>query len=195
MMEETTQRSAAESPSRWGGWLRDLLETILLALLIYLGINALTGRYQVLQVSMEPTLHEGQYLIVSRTSYWLDEPERGDIVVFRPPHAQPDEIPLIKRVIGLPGDHIEARDGRIWVNELVLNEPYTTGPVSYPGVWELNEDEYFVLGDNRNNSSDSHSWGPISRENLIGKAVFRYWPLNKFGPFPQPSFATSEVNP
>ncbi len=167
-----------------GPWVRDLLETLLLALLTFLVVNALTTRYEVLSVSMEPTLHEGQYLVVSKISYWFHEPERGDITVFQPPNNPPGAIPLIKRVIGLPGEHVEARDGRIWIDGAALNEPYVGGLLNYNGSWTLGEDEYFTLGDNRNNSHDSHNWGVLPGENIIGKTVFRYWPLNKFGTFP-----------
>ncbi len=181
-------------PQLWS-WLRDLAETLLLAILLYAGINALTGRYQVINVSMQPTLYEGQYLIVSKLSYRLRDPARGEIVVLEPPPGQSDDTPLIKRIVGLPGDHVEARNGRIWVNGVVLNEPYVSGPVAYTDSWVVGADEYFVLGDNRNSSSDSHNWGTITREALIGKAVFRYWPFNEFGPFTRPTFAALEAHP
>lgn len=183
----------APSATDLGAWLRELLETLLLALIVYLAINAFTGRYQVLSVSMEPTLHEGQYLVVSKASYWLHPPERGDIIVLEPPNGPEDAIPLIKRLIGMPGDQIEARDGRIWVNGTALNEPYISGPTNYTGNWHLKESEYFVLGDNRNNSSDSHSWGSVAEEQIIGKAIFRYWPLEKLGPFPHHTFPKLEA--
>ncbi len=174
---------------------RDLLETLLLAVIAFLLINTLTGRYQVLSVSMEPTLHEGQYLLISKTSYWFHEPERGDIVVVEPLNGDKNSIPLIKRLIGLPGDTIEARDGRLWINGVAINETYVSGPLSYVNRWTLGANEYFILGDNRNNSSDSHSWGPIPKENIIGKAIFRYWPLELFGPFPHYTFAELENVP
>jgi signal peptidase I len=169
--------------------LRDLLEVLLLTALFYTALNGLTGRYRVLSVSMQPTLNEGQQIIVSKTSYWLHQPERGDIVVIKPrePNNQ-ESIPLIKRIIGLPHEYVEAHDGRIWINGRALNEPYVSAPLDYTVSWRLGADEYVVLGDNRNNSSDSHSWGAISKERIIGKAVFRYWPLEKLGGFPDYDF-------
>jgi len=174
-------RQSQENDTSFRDGLRDLLETLILAILVYLILNALTGRYQVLSVSMEPSLHEGEYLLVNKASHWLRPIERGDIIVFQPPQEASDGIPLIKRVIGLPGERVEARDGRIWINGVALNEPYVNGPMSYQKTWVLEEETYIVLGDNRNNSSDSHRWGPLPGENLIGKAVFRYWPLDKLG--------------
>ncbi len=167
--------------------LRDMLEVLLLTALFYTALNGLTGRYLVVSVSMQPTLSEGQQIIISKTSYWLHHPERGDIVVIRPADAQ-NSTPLIKRIIGLPGEYVEAHDGRIWINGRALNEPYVSAPLDYSFSWQLGADEYVVLGDNRNNSSDSHSWGAISKERIIGKAIFRYWPLEKLGGFPDYKF-------
>lgn len=165
-------------------WLKDALETLLLTLVLFLVINVFTVRYEVQSVSMEPTLHEGQYLIIFKLAYRLHPPERGDIIVLHPPNSAEDAIPYIKRLMGLPGDHIEIHDGRVWINGQALNEPYISGPPTYTGSWVLGADQYFVLGDNRNNSSDSHAWGAITEEDIIGKAIFRYWPLRKIGPFP-----------
>ncbi|HUM36822.1 MAG TPA: signal peptidase I [Anaerolineae bacterium] len=186
---------APEEPASLKMLVGDLLETLLLAAVLFLIINTFTGRYQVLSVSMEPTLHEGQYLLISKASYWFHEPERGDILVVKPLNGDKNSIPLIKRLIGLPGDTVEARDGRIWINGVAINETYVSGPLAYADRWTLGPDEYFLLGDNRNNSSDSHSWGPLPRENIIGKAVFRYWPLELFGTFPQYAFAELEATP
>ncbi|MGC9398499.1 MAG: signal peptidase I [Anaerolineae bacterium] len=180
-------RSEEPSLSRSFGlrsWLQDLLETLLLALIIFLVINTLTGRYKVHGQSMEPSLHHGQYLIASKVTYWLHPPERGDVVVLRPPIDE-NGIPYIKRIIGLPGDKIEIRDGRVWVNGIALNEPYISGPPAYTEQsLTVKEGTYFVLGDNRNNSSDSHSWGLLPAENVIGKAVFCYWPIEYWGVTP-----------
>ncbi|HHH41422.1 MAG TPA: signal peptidase I, partial [Chloroflexi bacterium] len=143
--------------------LRDLFETLVLTLIIFFVVNALTGRFQVRGSSMEPSLHSGQYLIVSKLSYRLGEPQRGDIVVFEPPNGTGEDY--IKRIIGLPGERVEARDGAIWINGYRLEEPYVASPVPYTGSWQLGPDEYFVLGDNRANSSDSHSWGPLPAKN------------------------------
>jgi signal peptidase I len=175
-------------------WVRDLFETLALAVIIFLVVNSLTGRYEVQSISMEPTLHEGQYLIVSKISYWFHGPERGDIIVLDPPAGR-SEIPYIKRVIGLPGEKVEVRDGRVWINDIALNEPYISGPPNYTENRVLGEEEYLVLGDNRNNSSDSHIWGVLPRENIIGKSVFRYWPPEKWGLIPHYTFPELEVAP
>ena len=172
-------------------WVRDVLETLVLAVFIFVLVNTLTGRYEVQSISMEPTLHEGQYLIVSKISYWLHPPQRGDVVVLDPPN-QRSTIPYIKRVIGLPGEHIEVRDGRVWVDGVALNEPYVSGPALYGEDRVLGADEYLVLGDNRNNSSDSHVWGTLPRDNIVGKTVFRYWPPEKWGTIPHYPFPELE---
>lgn len=168
--------------------LREMLETFMLALVLFLVVNTITSRYEVQSLSMEPTLHEGEYLIVSKISYWFHQPQRGDIVVLKPPLGQ-SEIPYIKRVVGLPGEQVEVRNGRVWISGVALNEPYISGPLAYSGNWTMGEGEYFVLGDNRNNSSDSHAWGVLPRENILGNAVFRYWPLEKWGTFTRYGYA------
>ncbi len=169
--------------------LREVLETILLTIIIFLVINTATGRFQVRGSSMEPTLHDKQYLLISKLAYWIHSPERGDIFVFHPPNNPADDY--IKRVIGLPGEQVEIRDGQIWVNGVLLEEPYVANPGSYSGVWDLGDGEYFVLGDNRSNSSDSHSWGVLPQENIVGKAWFCYWPPEDWGPVAHHTFPES----
>jgi signal peptidase I len=127
---------------------------------------------------MNPTLQDGEYLIINNVTYLLDEPEPGDIVVFRHPR---NELNLIKRVIGVPGDHIEINNGTVWVNGEAQEEPYIADSPNYGGSWDVPDDQYFVLGDNRNNSSDSHSWGFLPAENMLGKAFFVYWPPSDWG--------------
>jgi len=154
--------------------LREVLETILLTLIILLALNTATGRFQVRGSSMESTLHDGQYLIISKLNYWVHPPERGDIIVFHPPNNPADDY--IKRVVGLPGEQIEIRDGVIWVGGELLEEPYIANRGFYSGAWTLGDGEHFVLGDNRGNSSDSHSWGVLPQGNIVGKAWLCYWP-------------------
>ena len=172
-------------------WLQDALETLLLAVILFLVINTLTGRYQVHGQSMEPSLHDGQYLIASKVTYWLHPPERGDVVVLQPPQDQ-SSVPYIKRLVGLPGDVVEVRDDRVWVNGVALNEPYISAPPTYAGSWVVSESEYFVLGDNRNNSSDSHAWGLLPRNHILGKAIFCYWPPESWGTIPHYAFKELE---
>jgi signal peptidase I len=158
--------------------LREVLETVLLTLIIFLVLNTATGRFQVRGSSMEPTLQDGQYLVIGKLIYWVHPPERGDIIVFEPPTNPSDDY--IKRIVGLPGERIEIQGGAVWVDGVLLEEPYTN-PGTYSGAWSLREGEYFVLGDNRNNSSDSHNWGVLPEENVVGKAWLCYWPPEKWG--------------
>jgi len=192
--EEGTRANAAPVISRTGSvlaWMRDIVETLVLAVVIFVLVNTLTSRYEVQSISMEPTLHEGQYLIVSKVAYRWGEPERGDIVVLDPPE-QRSAVPYIKRVVGLPGEHVVIRDGRVWIDDVALNEPYVSGPTLYQDDVTLGTDEYLVLGDNRNNSSDSHVWGSLPAGNIVGKTIFRYWPLEKWGSMPHYGFPELE---
>lgn len=159
--------------------LRDLFEVVVLTLVIFFVVNALTGRFQVFGNSMQPTLHSGQYVIVSKLAYHFREPQRGDVVVFEPPNGAHDDY--IKRIIGLPGEHVEVHGGAVWIDGYRLEEPYISSPIAYSGSWDLGSDEYFVLGDNRANSSDSHAWGPLPRGLLVGKAWLCYWPPQYWG--------------
>jgi signal peptidase I len=159
--------------------LREIAETVLLTLIIFLSLNATTGRFQVRGSSMMPTLHDGQYLVISKLIYWIHPPERGDIIVFRPPNSLDEDY--IKRIVGLPGEQIEIQGGELWVDGISFEEPYIPNLGHYSGSWNLEEGEYFVLGDNRGNSSDSHSWGTLPRENIVGKAWLCYWPPEEWG--------------
>lgn len=159
--------------------LRELLETILLTVIIFLILNTTTGRFQVRGFSMEPTLHDEQYMIISKLVYWIHQPERGDVIVFHPPNNPNDDY--IKRIVGLPGEQVEIRDGVISVDRVLLEEPYIDNPGNYSGMWDLGDGEYFVLGDNRRNSSDSHTWGVFPQENIVGKAWLCYWPPDEWG--------------
>lgn len=195
LSEQQEEEDGEPSLSRAFGirsWLQDVVETLLLAVILFLVINTLTGRYQVYGQSMEPSLHDGQYLLASKVVYWLHPPERGDVVVLDPPKSN-DNIPYIKRIIGLPGDVVEAHDQRVWVNGVALNEPYINAPPNYVGNWVVADEEYFVLGDNRNNSSDSHSWGILPRDHVLGKAIFSYWPPETWGSIPHYTFPELET--
>ena len=158
--------------------LRDLIETLLLAALLFAGISAVSARVRVDGYSMRPSLEDGEYVLVNRLSYRFGEPERGDIVVFVYP-LDPSED-LIKRVVGLPGDQIRINDGQVWINGELLDEPYINASPAYGGTWEVPAEALFVLGDNRNNSSDSHSWGYLPIDRLVGKAIVIYWPPSEW---------------
>ncbi len=178
---ETTQpetqvqpEPATEKPTDWKRFALDILETLVLAVVLYFGINAVSARVRVDGFSMRPTLQDGEYILVSKLAYKTGEPNRGDIVVFVfPMNPQED---LIKRVIGLPGESISVHNGTVTINGAVLDEPYIANPPAYDGDWTVPEGQLFVLGDNRNDSRDSHSWGVLPIENVIGRAVLIYWP-------------------
>jgi signal peptidase I len=184
------QEPQEQQPSFRDGAVRflvDIVETILLSVLLFLGINALTARVRVDGQSMYPTFDSGEFLIVSKLSYRLDDPRRGDIVVFHLPR-DPDQN-YIKRIIGIPGDNIEIREGSVYVNGTEMHEPYINAPQKYSGSWQIEDGAYFVLGDNRNNSSDSHSWGSVPTEFMVGKAIFIYWPIPSIGVIDHPAVA------
>ncbi len=164
----------------------DIVETLLLALVLYFGIDAISSRVRVQNVSMQPTLFEGEFVLVSKLSYWFGSPEIGDVVVFHAP-SEPGED-FIKRVIGTPGDYVVVEDGRVSVNGTFLDEPYLADVPRYEGEWSVPMDSYFVLGDNRNSSSDSHRWGYVISDEIVGKAVLIYWPINKISALDHPDF-------
>ncbi len=179
MEELDTQPTTPESPggesAGWGRFFLDILETLLLSAALFLVINALSARVRVDGFSMLPTLQDGEFVLVNRLAYRFDAPQRGDIVVFHfPLDPQQD---LIKRVIGLPGDTVSIQGGIVQVNEGILQEPYIAQSPLYAGTWVVPPGHLFVLGDNRNDSSDSHSWGMLPFENVVGRAVLIYWPF------------------
>jgi signal peptidase I len=170
-------------------FLIDVLETLVLSLVLFLAINFISARIRVDGFSMEPSLHTGEFVIVNRVAYEvgeiaLNEPEKGDIIVFHYPRDPEQEY--IKRVIGVPGDEVEVRNGVVYVNGEALIEPYIKAAPAYQGSWTIPADAVFVLGDNRNNSSDSHNWGMVPFEQIIGKAVFVYWPPTEWGVIEKP---------
>jgi signal peptidase I len=160
-------------------YLVDSLETVFLAAVLFIGINAVSARIRVDGQSMEPTLHTGEFVIVNKLAYKLGAPAIGDVIVFRYPRDPHQEY--IKRIIGLPGDKVVISGGQVIVNDHVLDEPYLAAPPSYEANWVIPENSLFVLGDNRNNSSDSHSWGAVPMEQVIGKAMLVYWPPKNWG--------------
>jgi signal peptidase I len=157
----------------------EVIETVLMALLLYAGINAISARIRVDGYSMVPTLQNGELVIVNRISYKFSKPKIGDVIVFRFPKNPQQEY--IKRIIGLPGDLVEVHSGRVMVNGKVIDEPYISEPPAYSTKTSVPQNSLYVLGDNRNNSSDSHAWGPVPFEYVIGKAVFVYWPPANWG--------------
>ena len=178
---ETTQSEIQQpveaQPQETNDWKRfvlDILETIILAVILYFGINAISARVRVDGFSMNPTLQNGEYVLVSRLAYKFDTPQRGDIIVFGIPTDQDQD--LIKRVVGLPGETVSVKQNQVLINGNPLEEPYIAQAPLYSGEWTVPEGNLFVLGDNRNDSKDSHQWGLLPMENIIGKALLIYWP-------------------
>jgi signal peptidase I len=163
-----------EEKIHWGRFALDIVETLVLAVILFLAINAMSARVRVDGFSMRPTLEDGEFVLVSKMSYYFGAVQRGDIIVFHFPMNPQEE--LIKRVIGLPGDRISVQAGRVSVNGQVLTEPYIANTPAYSGEWQGSEGQLFVLGDNRNNSNDSKDWGLLPFDQVVGKAVLIYWP-------------------
>ena len=167
--------------------LREIVETVLLTAAIFLVVNAATGRFRIEGDSMEPNLHNGEYVLIDKVSYLLHPPERGDVVVFTPPNNERD---YIKRVIGLPGDTVEVRGGQVYVNGVMLDEPYLQQAILRDEPARIVEEgRYFVLGDNRNNSSDSRSFGTITPQSIVGRAWLVYWPPSDWSTVPHHTYA------
>ncbi len=163
-----------EEKMNWKRFVLDIIETLALAAILFFGINLVSARVRVDGFSMQPTLEDGEFVLVSKVNYQFGDVERGDIVVFHFPLDPEQE--LIKRVIGLPSDTISVQNGQVSVNGWVLDEPYIAAAPAYSGEWIVPDGQLFVLGDNRNDSSDSHSWGYLPLEKVVGKAVVIYWP-------------------
>ena len=200
-MTQAPQRERSRARSA----ITDLAKTAIQALLLFIILSALIGRFEIHQISMEPNFHEGQRVLVSkldsiwsslfvRTAHAADSRrsspfalQHGQVVVFFKTPAR-DQDALIKRVIGLPSDTVELRDGAVLLNGVLLNEPYVSGAQTFCGnscqPFTLGPDEYFLMGDNRANSLDSRSFGPIPASQLIGRVVLRYWPLEQVEAYP-----------
>ncbi len=157
----------------------DIIETLVLSALLFAAINYISARIRVDGQSMLPTLNTGEFVIVNKLAYRIGSPSYGDIIVFHFPRDPEQEY--IKRVIGLPGDRVVIAQKQVQVNGTLLDEPYIAAPPLYEADWTVPENSLFVLGDNRNNSSDSHNWGPVPLEYVVGKALFIYWPIDKWG--------------
>ncbi len=171
----------------------DLTETLVVGLSLFLVVYLfLMQPHQVNGQSMVPTFQSGEYVLTDKVSYRVGEPDRGDVIVFHAPEAANCPVgtgcDFIKRIVGLPGESIEVKDDNIFVNGEALTETYIPDNFeTSPGAFTRNREvtlgpnEYFVVGDNRPYSSDSRAWGPISRPDIVGRAFFRYWPMDKVG--------------
>ena len=161
-------------------FLREVLITLILAAAIWGGVHYTVQTYVVIMTSMEPNFHEGERVVVNKAVYFFSEPQRGDVVIFKAPNGQQDDF--IKRVIGLPSDTVEVKNGAVYINGVKLDEPYIKSPPNYTlAKLEIPRNNYFVLGDNRNNSNDSHSGWLLPRQNIIGKAWLTTWPPGEWG--------------
>ena len=173
--------------STGSSFLRELAEVVLLAVILYIGISFAVQTVHVEGLSMFATLDDNDYLIANKIDYRLHAPQRGDIIILRPPNNNSTDF--IKRVIALPGERLLIRDGVVYINGRRLIEPYlpeawvvfANWPVNNPNGMVIPANEYFVMGDNRNKSQDSRYFGPIGRDRIDGRAWFRIWPLNHFG--------------
>ncbi len=160
--------------------LREIAETIALFLFVFIISRLTIGNYSILGQSMEPNYYENQRLIVDKVSPLFFGYNRGDVVIVRSPIQ---DIELIKRLIGKPGDTIELRDNQVYVNGTLLDEPYLP-PDAHSGLyhdasrWTLGQGEYFIMGDNRSFSQDSRVFGPVPADNIVGRALLLYWPLS-----------------
>ncbi|NQW18877.1 MAG: signal peptidase I [Chloroflexi bacterium] len=187
-----------------GRTFREIAETVITAAVIFVLLQAATQTFKVVGPSMNTTLADGQHLLVNKFVYetvdsdvladvlpWVGPdadgeleylfhpPERGDIIVFRPPTGE--DADFVKRVIGIPGDEIDIHDGSVWVNGEKLKEDRVTRPrgsTDFPTI--VPADRYFVLGDNRSASNDSRAWGFAEADKIVGKVMARYWPPSEF---------------
>jgi signal peptidase I len=182
--------------------IRETLQVILLALVIFFAIHFMIQNFRIDGTSMEPNVHNGEYVIVNKTAYWFGHnPQRGDVVIFQAPDQPQND--RVKRVIGLPGETVEVTgDGTVYITDIngnrsKLEEPYlpthhsgtSYGPKTVP------EGEYFVMGDNRSVSYDSREGGPVPRSNIIGKAWLIIWPLRDWGWAPNRSIVMAAATP
>jgi signal peptidase I len=181
-------QAAPTAGSSASSLLREVAEVVVLAIILYFGISFAVQAVHVEGLSMYATLDDNDYLIANKIDYRLHPPQRGDIIILRPPTDNSKDF--IKRVIALPGEKLLIRDGIVYINGHKLDEPYlpeawTT--LNNPAPWSVGDgavipaNDYFVMGDNRNRSQDSRIFGPISRDRIDGRAWFRIWPLDHFG--------------
>jgi len=177
--DQKIKESKKDTKKRKKSMIRELLETVISAGIIAFIIITFIGQVTVVRgASMEPTLHDRERLIANKISYRFESPGRNEIIIFKPPIGIKRNY--IKRIIGIPGDKIEIVDGKIYVNDQALEEPYVKHR-SYENIPPtiIPADSFFVLGDNRPNSSDSRYWGFVPRKNVVGKAWVVFWPLSK----------------
>lgn len=190
----STQAPVGKNSTEGSVWLRvwrsqqENIRLVAIALILALLIRMFVAEPRYIPSnSMLPTLHIGDRLVVEKVSYLFQSPQKGDIVVFEPPeHLQSlgyrkDQV-FIKRIIGKPGQIVSVNNGKVYINEQPMSEDYIAEPPAYQLVpVQIPQDEFFVMGDNRNDSNDSHVWGFLPKQNIIGRAVFRFFPFDRIG--------------
>ena len=177
-----TKKEVGYSTKRF---LRDIMEVVVPAVILFLIIHTflLESRF-VPSPSMVPTIEVQDWFLSNKTAFWFKEPERFQIIVFKPPARVGSKEDFVKRIIGLPGETIRVSQGVVYINDKPLSEPYISpdrAPVSDFNPYIIPDGHVFVMGDNRNNSLDSREWGPLPIANIKGAAWWRYWPLNRMG--------------
>lgn len=186
--EGEEENALARGAKKFALFIFESLKVILISLAIILPIRYfLVQPFIVKGASMEPNFHDREYLIINEIEYRFDDPVRGEVVILKDPlHPQ---IYFIKRIIGLPGEKVDIKKGRVYIDDQELVEVYIEnfGVDTYDSV-KLGDDQYYVMGDNRTNSFDSRSFGPIERKSIIGKAWFRGWPFDKISTFNLPKY-------
>jgi signal peptidase I len=161
-------------------FIREIVETITYTLLILFIIRFAVQSFRTSGQSMEPDFHNNEYVLVNKMAYLFQQPQRGDVVIFHYPFDIHKDF--IKRLVGLPGDTIHVTSSNVIINGQTIREPYIRVPFNFEGnTWKLGPDQFFVMGDNRDNSLDSRIWGPLARSYIIGKVVVAYWPMNYLG--------------
>ncbi len=165
-------------------FVKEVIITLALAAVIFFGARATVQTYEVFQSSMLPNFHPGQRVVVNKAAYWFGGPERGDVIILKAPNGEKNN--WIKRIIGLPGDTVEIRQGVTYVNDVAIDEPYVINSFSYSLAKQtVPPDHYFFLGDNRDVSNDSsHGW-LLARKDVIGKAWFISWPPSEWSAVPE----------
>lgn len=184
---ESEKKDASMLSKTWRAWQENLtLIAIALCLAVLIRTFIAEPRY-IPSESMFPTLHTGDRLVVEKISYHFVEPKIGDIIVFQPPaelqrRGYPKDQAFIKRIIGQPGEIISVAEGKVYLNGKPLTEDYIAEPPNQPfPPIKVPKDEFFVMGDNRNDSNDSRYWGFLPKNNIIGRATFRFWPFKRIG--------------
>ncbi|NMA02657.1 MAG: signal peptidase I [Clostridia bacterium] len=161
---------------------KEFLQSLIIALILALIIRTFFFQFfYIPSRSMESTLLINDRIIVTKFSYWFNEPQRGDVVVFKYP-LNPSTL-YVKRVIALPGENIKLKDSKLYINDTLVSEPYLPDDLKFEdfGPVEVPEGEYFMMGDNRNNSSDSRTWGFVKKDLILGKSQVIYWPFDRLG--------------